>query len=326
VQICEYIYVVFILYYIIEEAFEIHKHKVKYFYHFYNILDCTVIILSIVGIGFNVYRSIHVDKLLDGILKNSNSTVEDQYANFEMIGFWQTRYNDMAAIVVFVAWFKVFKYISFNKTMTQLNETLAKCAKDIMGFLVMFLIVFVAFMQWGFLLFGTQVKDFSTVGDSFFTLFRIILGDFDFEAIENANRILGPFYFLVFVFFVFFVLLNMFLAIINDTYGAVKDELAERKNEFEISDYFKKGYMKMKDKLSFKREKIVDIQEALEVADANQDEGISFDEMKMQLKERGHTDDEIETLFSKYDKDSNRILTKEEQEKMKADLKEERLM
>ena len=28
-----------------------------------------------------------------------------------------------------------------------------------------------------------------------------------------------------FVFFVFFVLLNMFLAIINDTYGAVKDEL-----------------------------------------------------------------------------------------------------
>jgi hypothetical protein len=102
VQICEYIYVVFILYYIIEEAFEIHKHKVKYFYHFYNILDCTVIILSIVGIGFNVYRSIHVDELLDKILKNSNSTVEDQYANFEMIGFWQTRYNDMAAIVVFV--------------------------------------------------------------------------------------------------------------------------------------------------------------------------------------------------------------------------------
>lgn len=40
-----------------------------------------------------------------------------------------------------------------------------------------------------------------------FTQFRIILGDFDYNAIDNANRVLGPVYFVTYVFFVFFVLL-----------------------------------------------------------------------------------------------------------------------
>ena len=46
-----------------------------------------------------------------------------------------------------------------------------------------------------------------------FTQLRIILGDFDYNAIERANRVLGPIYFFTYVFFVFFVLL------VSCTYG-----------------------------------------------------------------------------------------------------------
>ena len=45
---------------------------------------------------------------------------------------------------------------------------------------------------------------------------------------------MGPIFFLAYVFFVFFVLLNMFLAIINDTYSEVKEEIAAQKNDFEV--------------------------------------------------------------------------------------------
>ncbi len=51
------------------------------------------------------------------------------------------------------------------------------------------------------------MKDFSSFSDAIFTLLRTILGDFDFHAIEQANRLLGPIFFLSYVFFVFFVLL-----------------------------------------------------------------------------------------------------------------------
>lgn len=46
--------------------------------------------------------------------------------------------------------------------MTQLSTTLARCAKDILGFAVMFFIVFFAYAQLGYLIFGTQVENFST--------------------------------------------------------------------------------------------------------------------------------------------------------------------
>ncbi len=40
-----------------------------------------------------------------------------------------------------------------------------------------------------------------------FTQFRIILGDFDFSEIEEADSVLGPIYFTTFVFFIFMILL-----------------------------------------------------------------------------------------------------------------------
>ncbi|XP_073252460.1 polycystin-2-like protein 1 [Porites lutea] len=315
VMACEGIFIVFIIYYTIEEILEIKKHKLKYFKSFWNVLDIIVIFLGYVAIVFNVYRTLTVNDLLQGLLKNNK-----QYANFDSLGFWQTQFNNMVAVAVFFAWIKVFKYISFNKTMTQLSATLNNCAKDVGGFAVMFFIIFLAYAQLGYLVFGTQVRDFSTFEDSIFTLFRIILGDFDFHALEQANRVLGPIFFITYVFFVFFVLLNMFLAIINDTYAEVKSNIANQKSEFEIGDYFKKGYQKMLDRLSFKREKIVDIQKALKSADVNQDNKLDFEEWRANLKSRGHADAEIEAVFAKYDLDGDRILDEDEQRKMQEDL------
>lgn len=315
VMACEGIFILFIIYYTIEEILEIKKHKLKYFKSFWNILDIIVIFLGYVAIAFNLYRTFAVDNLLKGLLADKR-----QYANFDSLGFWQTQFNNMVAVAVFFAWIKVFKYISFNKTMTQLSATLNNCAKDVGGFAVMFFIIFLAYAQLGYLVFGTQVRDFSTFEDAIFTLFRIILGDFDFHALEAANRVLGPIFFITYVFFVFFVLLNMFLAIINDTYAEVKSNIATQKSEFEIGDYFKKGYQKMLDKLSFKREKILDIQKALKSADVNQDNKLDFEEWRANLKSRGHADAEIEAVFAKYDLDGDRILDEEEQRKMQEDL------
>ncbi len=46
--------------------------------------------------------------------------------------------------------------------MNSLSLTLSRCAMDVAGFAVMFFIVFLAYAQLGYLVFGTQVLDFST--------------------------------------------------------------------------------------------------------------------------------------------------------------------
>ncbi|XP_060096937.1 polycystin-2-like protein 1 [Heteronotia binoei] len=313
---CEIIFCVFIFYYVIEEILELHIHKLRYFTSIWNILDIVVILLSIVAIGFHIFRTMEVNRLMGQLLKNPSI-----YADFEFLAFWQTQYNNMNAVNLFFAWIKIFKYISFNKTMTQLSSTLARCAKDILGFAIMFFIVFFAYAQLGYLLFGTQVENFSTFVKCIFTQFRIILGDFDYNAIDNANRILGPIYFVTYVFFVFFVLLNMFLAIINDTYSEVKEELSNQKNELQLSDILKQGYNKTLMRLKLKKDRISDVQKALQKGTTE----LEFEDFKNSLRELGHAEHEITAAFAKFDQDGNQILDEEEQKRMRHDLEEKRV-
>jgi polycystin 2 len=74
----------------------------------------------------------------------------------------------------------------------------------------------------------------------------------------------------------------MFLAIINDTYGEVKAEIV--KSEIELSCFIKRGYNKVLEKYNLKRDKIVDIQHALKMADLNGDKQIDFDEWRNDLR------------------------------------------
>lgn len=99
---CEGIFILFIVYYTIEEILEIKKHKLKYFKSFWNVLDIIVIFLGYVAIVFNIYRTLAVGDLLEGLLADNK-----QYANFDSLGFWQTQFNNMVAVAVFFAWIKV---------------------------------------------------------------------------------------------------------------------------------------------------------------------------------------------------------------------------
>ena len=54
----------------------------------------------------------------------------------------------------------------------------------------------------------------------------MMLGDFDFEGLRTVNPILGPVLFSFFAMLVVFVLLNMFIAIISDSFDETKKALA----------------------------------------------------------------------------------------------------
>lgn len=316
---CEVFFVLFILYYIIEELLEISVIKLAYFKSVWNLLDIMVILISIVILVFDVYRTVTVDRKLQELTNKP-----DQFQDFDFISLWQIRFDNAIAITVFIAWVKLFKYVSFNKTMTQLTSTLARCAKDLAGFAVMYFIVFLAFTQLGYLLFGSKLKDFSDFTSSFFALFNIILGSFDFYALREVDPYLGPAFFMLFIFFIFFILVNMFLAIINDTYSEVKSELANQSDDFQISDYFLAKYRKTLGKIHAKEDRVLDLDDVLKYADANADGKIDFDEWRQDLIKRGYANGEIEALFCKYDADGSRYLDQEEQMRLRQDLEKQK--
>ncbi|XP_051241288.1 polycystin-2 isoform X2 [Dicentrarchus labrax] len=315
VGLCEVAFCLFILYYVVEEVLEIRIHRLHYFKSLWNCLDVLIVALSVVAIIMNITRTAMVGNLLKGLLENHTA-----HPNFESLANLQVQFNNVAAIIVFFSWVKLFKFINFNKTMSQLSSTMSRCAKDLVGFAIMFFIIFLAYAQLAYLVFGTQVNDFSTFQASIFTQFRIILGDFEFSEIEEANPVLGPIYFTTFVFFIFFILMNMFLAIINDTYSEVKADMSQQRSEMEMTDLIKKGCNKALMKMRLKKTAVDDISDSLRQAGGK----LNLDELRQDLKGKGHTDAEIQAIFAKYDHDGDQELTEHEHQQMRDDLEKER--
>ncbi|VDO41366.1 unnamed protein product [Haemonchus placei] len=214
-----------IIFYIFEKILELIRLRLRYFGKFWDIVDIVLLTLCSCEVFFNYRRLTIAANRINTSLK-SGLTV----AAFDEVVSTQETFNNIAAVVLFLSWIK---------TMNQLAETLSRSAKDIGGFAVMFAVFFFAYAQFGYLVFGTQIADYSTFLDSVFALLRTVLGDFDFTALQQTNRVLGPLFFVTYVFFVFFVLLNMFLAIINDSYTEVKAELARQKEGYGVFDWIR---------------------------------------------------------------------------------------
>jgi len=82
--------------------FQIRRLRLAYLKEFWNILDLIVIAISICCIGFNIYRTVVVNKLLNKLL-----TSGETYCDFDSISYWQIVFNSALAIMVFFAWIKV---------------------------------------------------------------------------------------------------------------------------------------------------------------------------------------------------------------------------
>ncbi len=100
--------------------------------------------ISLAQIFYSVYNILTIDALIAANLEKPFT-----YTDFNSLGSRARILLALMAFNIFAAWMKLFKYLSFNKTMTQLSQTLTSATKDLSGFSVMFFIIYFAFVQLG---------------------------------------------------------------------------------------------------------------------------------------------------------------------------------
>ena len=88
-------------------------------------MDVLVIVVSLFCCGITVYTDIVVKQLLKPLLAEPTL-----HGDFTTLAYWTEVQNNVFAVNVFFAWLKVFKYISFNRTMQQLSTTIARLRKE----------------------------------------------------------------------------------------------------------------------------------------------------------------------------------------------------
>ena len=64
----------------------------------------------------------------------------------------------------------------------------------------------------GMLIFGPDIENYSTMTATLFTLFQMLLGDFDYPAMSESAPLVAPIYFATYIIAVFFILMNMMIS------------------------------------------------------------------------------------------------------------------
>ena len=125
----------------------------------------------------------------------------------------------------------------FNLRISLFGKTLQDAKHALAGFSVQFGIVFFAYVMVGVLIFGYNVSQFRSIISAMMALGRVILGKSQFRELFTADPIIGPLYFLSYVMFVCWILVTMFVAILNDSYHDVQDRCFGMSNEYEVVDF-----------------------------------------------------------------------------------------
>jgi hypothetical protein len=92
------------------------------------------------------------------------------------------------------------------------------------NFMLLFLIVLAGFAFAHLLAYGNSIERFKNPTSSFYSMYRVLVGDFDFVEQYQNNRIIGPLFLLLWTIVGLTVLFNVFVAILMESYEATKAE------------------------------------------------------------------------------------------------------
>jgi len=93
------------------------------------------------ALGYNIWHTFKVKSLI------SDAKIRVSYQSLDVLCLVNTIYVDMMAILAFLVYIKIFKFISFNKTLVQFTTTLKRVSflnpkEALLLFIPAFIIVF----------------------------------------------------------------------------------------------------------------------------------------------------------------------------------------
>ena len=147
------------------------------------------------------------------------------YVNFWDIAFLYRQSHNINAFNAVLCFIKAFKYLEISKKLGQFTHTIALASKEMVSFLVILVVFLTGFAAAFHLGFGQELHQYKDLTQSFISLGLAMLGEFTFQDLMDVNVYLGPILFVLYVVIVFFVILSMFLAIVDNAYDSVREEV-----------------------------------------------------------------------------------------------------
>ena len=218
-QLCQLMLVLVILFLFLGEIGKICRQTKQYFMCFWNWVELLQIFCAMAAVVMFFFKEKYTSEFVSRVKENPFETSSTDY-----IVLWSDLEIYLLSFVVFVVTMKFLRLIRFNRHICQMIATIQKSVTHILSFFIVFLGIILAFTQLGLLAFGSAIPAYSSFTQALRSVLQMILGgETHFQELSSMSRIVGPLFIFSYMFSMSMVILNMFLAILNDSYEDVKD-------------------------------------------------------------------------------------------------------
>jgi len=142
------------------------------------------------------------------------------YQDMNNVANYSVMASNMNAIVILMSFLKLFKFMNLSDQVALMTNTIINAFEDIFVFLVMLIVIMVSFAVSANMIFGSELMHYCTLGKTMNTLFRVQLGDFDYEELSTISAVFALIWFALFQLVVFLVMINVFIGIISESFCA----------------------------------------------------------------------------------------------------------
>nr|XP_033472921.1 polycystic kidney disease protein 1-like 2 [Epinephelus lanceolatus] len=209
VMAAEIIYLLFILYYMFLQGKLMKQQRWAYFKSKWNLLELAIILLSWSTVAVFVQRT---------LLGNHDMTYyqnhKDQFASFYETATADSVLQYLIAFLVLLATFKLWHLLRLNPKMNMITAALRRAWSDISGFLVIIVIMLVAYSVASNVIYGWRISTYRTFTDALLTIISLQVGIFNYDEVLDGTPVLGGLLFGSCVVFMTFVVLNLLLSVI----------------------------------------------------------------------------------------------------------------
>lgn len=206
----------------------------RYFLQFWIYVDWSLFACSWTALPMYLYKIYSLHTLLNRIAKNSI-----QYTNMSSLTGWNNTLAVFLSLCTFIATIKLIRLLRFNKKLSYLTTTIKNCSKDLVPFMVVFLVMWLAYVQLMYIFYYEKTAGFGSFTRSMVTNFLIILGKFNLDPLIESNYTASAIIFSSYNILIVMIMINFLITIISDNFALARIE-AQKIKEVSLVSHLKK--------------------------------------------------------------------------------------
>lgn len=258
---CQILFLLAVLVYVAIILMRLYRQGCAVFKAIWNWIDIGQIVSASLAIVFYVIKTNFMHDSIKELRENPFVTVSFQFGIF-----WTEMENLALSAALFIATFKILRFIRLNPHVQLLAWTIASAKNDIFSFVTLFSIIFIAHAHFAYLAFGSSVYSFSSFLRSVASEFELSLGNTNHVAeVDNVNQILGPLFTASFMLSLAILLVNIFISMLDVTYHDVREDEEKVQEAFVMGAFIKTFLFGFKNKTKNDENKLHEVYRKLSV-------------------------------------------------------------